>query len=631
MGKVSKNLLKVIDKKDVVSFDIFDTLIKRNCNNPKDVFRIVEKKYNNHSDEKINDFYSMRIEAEAKAREVNSAYEDITFEQIYEHLPYEKKIRNFLMELEIETELEFCQKNINMYPIYQECLKKKKKIICITDMYLPKNVIAKILDKCGYDIEDVFVSSEYRQTKLSGNLFKTVMKKLNINKSKILHIGDSWKADFIGALKCGILPHHIQKNISNSLFSNDENIEDLSINIMTSYIKNNVSSSMNYYEKLGYEIVGPMCYLMCMWFYHTSKENGIDNLLFCARDMKLIQEIFNLIYNNEIKNNYFYVSRKSTYLPFLYINNNFESFEKLIPSGGRRKITIVELLGMYNIVISDLNKVLKDYNLDYDTKYELEQIKKNSDFRKFYEKIVVKFVNSEGKIQYNNFLSYLDSLSFTNKSAIVDLGWRGTTQNIMIDILGHNVKGLYLGLHTLNGKNLKNNYFTYLFSGKEELYSKKVYACMSLCELVLSALHGSVVSYTDSKEKPYVLNTSANSNNAFIEQIQKGALDFCKGVVKYKSIIENNGSKKFIDLFIKIGIDPTYKQAKNLGEIYTENIKIRKLAKPDRIIKYILKPNRLKDDLIDSEWKTGFMKRLFVVNLPYYKIYNFLRKNKEEV
>ena len=36
----------------------------------------------------------------------------------------------------------------------------------------------------------------------------------------------------------------------------------------------------------------------------------------------------------------------------------------------------------------------------------------------------------------------------------------------------------------------------------------------------------------------------------------------------------------------------------------------------------------LKEDLLDSEWKIGFMKRLFKIKLPYYKIYLLLKKEK---
>ena len=37
------SLYKVVQGFDIVSFDVFDTLIKRNVNNPKDIFLLIEK------------------------------------------------------------------------------------------------------------------------------------------------------------------------------------------------------------------------------------------------------------------------------------------------------------------------------------------------------------------------------------------------------------------------------------------------------------------------------------------------------------------------------------------------------------------------------------------------------------
>ena len=55
-------IIKQIDNYDVVSFDIFDTLLKRNVEEPTDIFKYVEKKYNRLG------FFDERIEAENKAR-----------------------------------------------------------------------------------------------------------------------------------------------------------------------------------------------------------------------------------------------------------------------------------------------------------------------------------------------------------------------------------------------------------------------------------------------------------------------------------------------------------------------------------------------------------------------------------
>ena len=53
-------LYKLVDSYDYISFDIFDTLIKRNVNHPTDIFEIIGKKVG------VHDFKTKRIFAEQK-------------------------------------------------------------------------------------------------------------------------------------------------------------------------------------------------------------------------------------------------------------------------------------------------------------------------------------------------------------------------------------------------------------------------------------------------------------------------------------------------------------------------------------------------------------------------------------
>ena len=61
----TEKIISQIEDYDVVSFDIFDTLLKRNVKRPTDVFYYIEKKWNKKG------FGEARIKAENMAREVN--------------------------------------------------------------------------------------------------------------------------------------------------------------------------------------------------------------------------------------------------------------------------------------------------------------------------------------------------------------------------------------------------------------------------------------------------------------------------------------------------------------------------------------------------------------------------------
>ena len=60
-----------------------------------------------------------------------------------------------------------------------------KKLIFTSDMYLPKDVIQKILDKNGYvDNDKLYLSSEVKLTKARGALYKYVLDDLKLSEKE---------------------------------------------------------------------------------------------------------------------------------------------------------------------------------------------------------------------------------------------------------------------------------------------------------------------------------------------------------------------------------------------------------------------------------------------------------------
>ena len=346
--------------------------------------------------------------------------------------------------------------------------------------------------------------------------------------------------------------------------------------------------------------------------------------------MKLIQEIYNIICTEEqkIKNSYFYVSRKSTFLPYLYVNNNFESFASLMPEG-KRKMKIKELLNSFNIDASNVESKLQEYELSNEQEYDLTELKNNKKFKEFYEKELYKVIEVGGKEQFINFKSYLEQIDMNSKAAVVDLGWHGTTQEILINILKHKIFGFYFGLYTKKNITDVENTKTFIFNDDTEKFAMEIYSFASLFEMIFSALHGSTISYTNSTDYPYVLGNASNIGNKYIELIQEGAKEFAIEFSNYTNIINEFSKDLFIESLIRIGIAPKLDEAKKLGEMNTENLSIRKFASPSKRISYIINLKRLKKDFVNSEWKIGFLRRLFIIKLPYYKLYSSLKKLRD--
>lgn len=624
-----KKMFKMIDECDLISFDIFDTLIKRNCLEPYDIFEIVQRRFNLHSKTKIKNFPEDRKKAEQKAREA-SEYEDVNLVEIYKSFEnYDAKTLKKLMKIEIETELLFCTRNNQMYEIYQYCKHNNKKIICISDMYLSEKDIRKILEKNCYNIEEIYVSSEIRKLKRTGNLFKQVFQNYNIKKSKILHIGDSKRSDFLIPKMLGIKTYLIPTYVNNCNYIKLKNLKDLNTRILYSFINNNVSNFEDKYIRIGYEILGPIIYSFCRWIHNLALKEEASGLYFCARDMHFVQKAYNKIYDKDaILNKYLYISRKSIKLPFLYKNNEFEDFCSVITD---KKMKLYDILDNNGIKIKNLDKVLEKYSLSPSHEYNHDELIDSKSFREFYESVIRKKLSEVSEVQYSHFINYLKSLHFDEKSVIVDLGWKGTIQYSLMKILNNkNLKGFYFGLERRAYAELnKDNSFGFLFDQfSSNGYEDKIYSFRSLFEIFFLALHGSTLSYSSEEEGYYILGKSENENDTIIDRIQFGAMEFIDNFKNYYDYVDEVNIEEIICDLIRIGTNPTLEETKVFGDMNFDNMICGKLAQPKKIKEYILNPKKLKIELFKSEWKVGFLKRLLVIKLPYYKIYNFLRKLK---
>ena len=185
-------------KDKVVSFDIFDTLILRKCEKPSDVFNIMEQRSYQRIGVNLTGFAKKRKQSERMARAIKKDSE-ITLDEIYCYMPeYSTKVsREVLKEFEIETEMSECIANREMLNLYNRLIENGTKVFLISDMYLSKRDVEKILNNCGIvGYQKLYVSSDSKMTKSSGKLFGQVVTDNNLEKKNMIHIGDNPKGDF---------------------------------------------------------------------------------------------------------------------------------------------------------------------------------------------------------------------------------------------------------------------------------------------------------------------------------------------------------------------------------------------------------------------------------------------------
>lgn len=303
-----------IDRYEIISFDIFDTLLLRPYLRPTDLFEHLGRL--NHAE----NFKEIRIAAEQNARRKNREKEDITLDDIYEQMPDALKC---LKEKEINLENSVLMPNFEMSEVYQYARSKGKRIIIVSDMYLSAAVLSDILNKNGFSgFERIYVSSDCKKGK-GKTLFNHVMNDLNESADKFLHIGDNPNSDFKKTMSLGmsaILYNKVgdvflSRNVKAQNFWKKNKSFEASALLMALALFNHKNREIVYWKRFGFEYGGPIIFWYLKWIERQLCRKRIDDIVFVARDGYTLKKTFALFGHKNIRLHYVYASRQ------LFINS----------------------------------------------------------------------------------------------------------------------------------------------------------------------------------------------------------------------------------------------------------------------------------------------------------------------
>lgn len=343
----------LIDSHNVVFFDVFDTLITRDCSKPTDVFELVEQTYNKAvKDSHLCNFCRMRQEAEKRSARTVTAP---NLDEIYDHLSLDAFQKIKLKDIEIDIERKLSVKKYTGYALYQYAKQQGKQIIAVSDMYLGSGIIREMLSAVGYSIDSVIVSCDYRAEKFNGKLFQIALDNISVSKNDIIHFGDNPVSDIIGAMRAGIdcLWIPARKNLSYFKKSGDSFAD----NYLLPFVANRVPLIENKTTALGYETCGPMIVGFCQWLHQKLHDGHFNKALFCARDMLQTYQIYLEMYpEDKDLACYFYASRKSLQPAYEAVLRKDTSSESLMQLNNLRDyINQLDCKGKVAYIDSGLN------------------------------------------------------------------------------------------------------------------------------------------------------------------------------------------------------------------------------------------------------------------------------------
>lgn len=527
-----QKILKKLENYDVVSFDVFDTLILRNLLDPGDVFYLTGMKLG------ISGFRGLRERAQREAvrrKRFRGQGEEVSLQDIYEVIGEWQGVDvQTGMEAEISVERAVCRDNPYWHEVFNGLLAAGKQVVIVTDMYLPEKVIRELLAHCGYETDqvEVFVSCGESAAKRDGTLFALVKQRIG-NDFRGIHIGDNKASDVRAARQAGWHALYYQDVHSVGkyyrYFSKSIIAASVCGGILDAQLHNG-KVEMTALEEFGFCYYGPLAVGYCGWLAELAADKGIDKFLFVSRDGYLLKEIWEKHFA-AVPGEYVITSRYA--LTQINVQEGLELFiqQNIIPQAKKHALTMGQLLS--RLQLEGMIPFLEAGGLEKDAVLCRENLEVFLRFL-YQQKEEISRIYGDSILAAETYFE--KKITDCNKVCVVDVGWLGTGCLGIHEFLKEHLKwqGEVIGAQTgveCGEQNIeflaRNKIFAYAFTPEQnrEIYRSHGFDLNSVVdEIVFSAPEPSLRRYRLNREgePDFELMQEPEGNQRIVKEVQEG-------------------------------------------------------------------------------------------------------------
>lgn len=285
---------------DVVTFDVFDTLLLRPLARPEDAFYLLGARLG------YPDLRRLRIQAEEEARrrkELAAGSREVTLEEIWAVLALETGLSQTEgMAAERRLEFDLCRANPYFLPVVAALRRQGKTLAVLSDMYLEEETVTALLDRCGFGTFDAcLVSGERGSSKSGGGLYRLARKLLGPGRA-CAHVGDDPWADQRQAEAAGwaAFPYRNVHRAGAPYRAEDMSpiVGSLYRGLVNMRLHNGAELHSRAWE-YGYVYGGLFAVGYCRFVERLRREIGADRLLFLSRDGAVLLRVYQRLYPAE--------------------------------------------------------------------------------------------------------------------------------------------------------------------------------------------------------------------------------------------------------------------------------------------------------------------------------------------
>ena len=618
-------------EKKLISFDIWDTIIKRKCH-PEEIklhtAKYIFLKYNMELKKEYIDIYNIlkkrdEIEAEICEKNQHNGFDaECKIEDVFSRLIAEifkndaenKANVQELLNVEMKQEKEMIYINKDILPILEQYKELRKCLI--SDFYMSSKQLEELINYLQLPVkfEKIYSSADYLLNKKTGNLYKKAEEELKIKPEEHIHVGDNEYSDIESAKAMGISTIKVKRDNIDFKCKRERKIE-----FDYSKAKKEDSNIENRLFNLGLEL-SPLLY----FFGYSVVEYAIKNkepiIYYFTREGERFIKAYDLIkkdnpFTLELpKAEILEVSRMATFAASL---KEFSISELLRLWSQYRTQSMVALFKTLAIDIEPYKKYMEKYG--FDIKQDISELWFDLRMQKLCkDEEFLKQINSELKEKRKNLIDYFKNKGIMNekgKMFIVDIGWRGTIQdNIAYIFDKKQIDGYYITLYDYynlqppNTKKIK-------FIKNRQIILEYISSIITVLEMIFSSNSGSVIEYKNGKAIRKAKDEEIQAVQNYIEHIQNGMLkgsdiineqmkihpyeaeEFDKYIENLIKNIKENPSKDLVDIYYNLVMNDTFGTGKYVNK---KNQKLNILQR----VNIIKCRNKLRTEM----WKEAYIK-----------------------
>lgn len=544
------------DLTEIVAFDIFDTLLTRPLLHPDHTKQLIA---NQLDESNALLFLQYRTQAEINAR--HNMAKDVNLDTIYQEftaltqLP--PQIVSSIQLLEEQIEISSVRARDEMLTVLQFAKQFGKRILLISDMFLPRTVIEKMLslnNVQGWD--DIYLSSEQGVRKDTGLLYSLILEKEKVSGPQVVMIGDNERSDWqlpfdmfgircIHVMRANELAYALPSY--KPLISSATNLSaeltlglviQRNLNKIACFETSDTQIVSDTPEKLGFNIIGPLVLGFCHWLLQSAMNDGIQQLYFLAREGEILKRVYD-IWTEGTKDapqsHYLQLSRRAVNVPQIQSFDSIKAIAEMHYFTNELSYFLYERFGL-ELSGQQWESIYKQGLWSPQQKLEIQQnnITHIIPLLRFLQPLILEKAAAE-KEALLRYLASMNLFDDSQKKAVVDIGYSATIQKSLNQLLVMPLHGYYLATSAYVRKGIPAHLLTkgcYVSEGISNFPDSHVYSHNFMLEKLLSADSAQLTHYTvdnqTNKIHPHykLLREKELSTQSVRAALQKGILDY---------------------------------------------------------------------------------------------------------